>query len=295
MLLLNSMYRDFVRRATVRHQSEKPDFRVRRGGLQLAYRYTFIGDVYPQRAYFHVNGPILNSEFEWSDAGIKGKLVVTIHSNQIVAWFESQSALLDIPTARNQIQGTITAAVDAVALELATAYNVELIFYIDHSSGENGIFSVNMSQVREVVTPEDYVRDMRVANTASREPLYQRAIADYRQSILQAADTGFLCYRAIESLVHYFAEQNGIDNRKDKPKAVNLLNAALNVDPACIEFLRDKAGSVRHGKVEFISGPDRVCANRTTRSILLRFSAWYQDPASKWPESIKLDSDANTT
>jgi len=104
----------------------------------------------------------------------------------------------------------------------------------------------------------------------AKEPLFRRATADFKNAIRYPNDTGFFCYPAIESLLHRYIER---DPSLDKKAAISKLASDLNVDPACLQCLRNLSDEPRHGRAHSISGQDRTRAIRATREILLRFAS----------------------
>jgi hypothetical protein len=82
----------------------------------------------------------------------------------------------------------------------------------------------------------------------------QRAFADLREAIRSPKDTGFFCYRAIESLRQFFVVEL---NAPDK-QSWEVLRTALQIDRPTIDYVKTFADSARHGAGAAISDGERA-------------------------------------
>jgi len=95
----------------------------------------------------------------------------------------------------------------------------------------------------------------------------QRAFADLREAIRSPKDTGFFCYRAIESLRQFFVVEL---NAPDK-QSWEVLRTALQIDRPTIDYVKTFADSARHGAGAAISDGERAEVFKKTWSIVGQF------------------------
>jgi hypothetical protein len=181
---------------------------------------------------------------------------------------------------RNIVNDVLSALVDAAALEAVVSYDVELKSVHCVEDRMTRVFgadvpglSISDNEYRQLEAFPHFV-------LSGRLPLFRRAVADFKRSIKYAGDTGFHCYRAVESLINFVQEAKGIT---DKKAAIAALEQDLKLDAACIEMLRQLGGRSRHGGVASISGPERSTAIKVTQEILRRFAATQSTSASAPP------------
>jgi hypothetical protein len=96
----------------------------------------------------------------------------------------------------------------------------------------------------------------------------RRALADLRQAIRSPSDTGFYCYRAVESLRHAFVRETDKDDTEPSWIA---LKQALNYDRSFIEKIEFYGGNQRHGKEMWMPWIDREICLRNAWEIVDRF------------------------
>lgn len=234
--------------------------------------YILFGVVHPQRAVLEFSR--VGMEFSHPPARLNGTATISIHKNQIVVSVVTAEPTTDFYTLRNVIGAFISILTDCAALRSVVAYEVELISVHDVAANSTLVFgadvpglSIGANELRSLDLNPPFI-------VASKLPLFANAIGDFRQAIRQAGQTGFLCYRAVESLLHNIGEVESIG---DKKQAIQKLEEILNVDSVCIERLRSLGGPGRHGLPVWIAGEERLLALRITRDILERFAAYY-DP-----------------
>ncbi|MBD1881456.1 hypothetical protein NC997_14080 [Trichocoleus sp. DQ-A2] len=117
------------------------------------------------------------------------------------------------------------------------------------------------------------------------QPL-RRALANLREAIREPNDTGFFCFRAIESIRQHFYEPQ--DRDTDKPSWERLRNS-LRIDRSWIDALTKsyEAGNQRHGKSPYMSGENRVSAMLHTWKVVDRFCLYLDNGAVQLAEEIE--------
>lgn len=107
-----------------------------------------------------------------------------------------------------------------------------------------------------------------------------------REAIRQPNDTGFFCYRAIESIRQHFYEPQ--DGKKDGP-SWERLRSSLRIDRSWIGALTEsyEASNQRHGKTPYMSGENRVSAMQHTWKAVDRFCLYLDNGAVQLAEEIE--------
>lgn len=234
------------------------------------YHYVFSGVVYPERAHLELGAPI-PFEFQNIAFGISGNVQLSIYKNQIIVNFTTANRIVDMPALRNLMTDFVASVVDIAGFNGVVGYEVDLRSVCSIHEQTTEVFGVNIPGLS---IGNDEIRKYEINDLLSlccRVALFRRALGDFKNAIRHPIDTGFFCYRAVESILNYVRDA---DNLKGKPEAINRLNGILNLDPTCIELLRDLGGDVRHGKIVSITGSQRHQAIRVTREILQRFAVY---------------------
>lgn len=108
-------------------------------------------------------------------------------------------------------------------------------------------------------TPVDELIKLAVSNVYLRS-----SHSDLNSAIMSPNDTGFYCYRAIESLMQEFKTES----RKAWPR----FRDALQVTQAWIKPLTDNSTSNRHGELKGLSGQERVFLMQRSWTLVYRFA-----------------------
>ena len=125
---------------------------------------------------------------------------------------------------------------------------------------------------------------LQIFKVVGQEPLFRSALSDFKDAIIYPNNTNLFCYPAVEPIINLIKTEK---NLTDKNEAIAELERLLNIDKACISFLRSLNINVRHGKVEWISGQDRLTAIKITKEIITRFIA-YRNKTDLTFDTLKL-------
>ena len=231
--------------------------------------YVFSGTVTPERAWTEFQKISFNINHQ--EADISGYITFQSFKNQIICRFISDVEISSIFTLKNIISDNVQMVLDSACLDTtaATLVDIKSCCYVE--ADHIYVFGVNVEEIgiTNAENREVFIEPILMLSAQNR--YFRRALGDFRQSIINGEDTGFYCYRAIESLINSIKSSESINNKKH---AIEILNARLNLSPECIERLRNLSGETRHGHPVWISGEDRVIAIRITREIIQRFSQW---------------------
>jgi hypothetical protein len=210
----------------------------------------------------------LEADIEVPAAGIKGKATVAIYENQVIVDLTIDNAA-DQEALRDIVADLVSLIVNGASLKLGVGYEVEIRTFYDVDQRDPAVFGADVKGFSLVQTGQTARVDLlSLFTVGGKEPLFRRAIADFKSAIRVPADTGFYCYRAVESLINHVKKTSGIS---DKKAAISSLESSLKLDSACIQLLRELGGDVRHGHVSTITAQERVQALRITQEILERF------------------------
>lgn len=248
------------------------------------YHYVFSGVVYPERAHLELGAPI-QLGYRNVDFDVLGNVQLSIYKNQIILDFTTANRILDILTLRNLMTDFVASVVDIAGFSGVVGYEVDLRSVCSIHEQTTEVFGVDIPGLS---IRNDEIRKYEISDLLSlcgSVGLFRRALSDFKNAIRHPIDTGFFCYRAIESILNYVRDA---DNLKGKPEAINRLNDILNLDPTCIELVRDLGGDVRHGKIVSITGSQRHQAIRVTREILQRFVVHLKSGPGAAPDSTLL-------
>ncbi|MFS2010423.1 hypothetical protein ACCD06_11170 [Azospirillum sp. CT11-132] len=244
----------------------------------MTYTYVLSGVVTPERAMLELGTPF-GVKFRHPEAGIHGDIRLTIYKNQITCILVSETKILNPFTAKNVLGDFIQQVTDAACLEAVVGYVVDIVSLTDTQSGETIVFGPSETTIG-IKNDEMMNLDLfGIISAASQNPYVGRALADFRSAVRYPGDTGFFCYRATESLIQHVKSVESL-NDKQKKTAIAILENQLKLAPECLETLRDMAGEVRHGKVVWVDGDQRIRALTLTREIIKRYVAISENLAS---------------
>lgn len=114
------------------------------------------------------------------------------------------------------------------------------------SSAEKLVFGIDVPALSGLVDRAGITINDMFHLLSKQEGNYLRhALADVREAIKSPRDTGFFCYRAIESLKNCCAARNNLAS--DKDQAWELFRTTYQVEKDEIMFIKMFANHVRHG------------------------------------------------
>lgn len=115
------------------------------------------------------------------------------------------------------------------------------------------------------------------ALAAASDHLVRYALADLRSALESPDDTGFYCYRAIESIRHNYTEESD----KGDGDSWKRLREDLDVPRSEIDAFKMRADDRRHGRqLRAVSEDERRSALLTARKVVKRYV--YRDRRDSW-------------
>lgn len=239
------------------------------------YKYIFIGKVICE-VNICLNPQILQCQAV--DAGFIFDTLTTCTNSELHIFVSNISGKQDFLELRNYVRDNTRILIDTLNYAWGTGYDVEISRCIDVSTGATIIIDERVPELSDRQDERPFPSEKVLALALNSQPL-RLALANLREAVRMTGDTGFFCYRAIESIKqNFYAEQDGKD---DKP-SWNRLRDALRINRDWIDALTKhyEANNQRHGKSPYMLGESRVSAMLHAWKVVDRF-CMYLDNGSK--------------
>lgn len=231
-------------------------------------RYMFSGRILPERVAAEVVPPQKLS-IDVPDANLSFEATISVHASQVSVIVDAGSDLIDIPTMRNYVEWSVRILFDGYGYINCLGYDVEITSVVG-PKGEHTVFGVDMKAIGESESepPVDMAELWMLLTSGPESVALQRSLADLREAIRKPHDTGFFCYRAVESLRQAFVEPKDGDNTK---RSWERISSALQIDRSWITLLEQFGKPQRHGETPYMSGDDRIQALKRARTVVGRY------------------------
>jgi len=179
----------------------------------------------------------------------------------------TNSAINDIATFRNQIATIWKSIYDAATFLSGQAVTIEVLSLTEVETNRFWTFRDFVPELAESAHERPLPTEGFI-NLAIRNECVRSALADLNEAITSPNDTGFYCYRAIETLMQGCKQPGETDNKKAWPR----FREAVQVTQEWIKPLTDSSISNRHGEFKGLSGKDRVLLMKRSWTLLYRFA-----------------------
>ncbi|MFM9865397.1 MAG: hypothetical protein ACKVRO_17530 [Micropepsaceae bacterium] len=220
--------------------------------MPMKRRY-FSGVVLPQRAPLTITE--VRSQIVKADGSEYARLALNVYNNQITVTVETNET--DILTIRNLVRSEAEFVTNLAGFLVGYGYDVEITKAFDETLGETQVFGVDIP----VLAARAKYRDPMVSANAVFPLCFgelaiflRRCLADLSFAIKRLDDTGFYCFRAIESLRQAFGHELKLVSEVSQWKA---MADALRTSKQDSEKLRKHALSARHGIPRPLSDEER--------------------------------------
>jgi hypothetical protein len=230
-------------------------------------QYTFFGKVYPERC--NVSITEIRAKVATPGDEINGELRYYISLSQVTATFVCEKPVANVYTLKNYVEDAIRVALDALGYTMACGYDLEVTEMIDSLGNRPIVFGVGITAKEKAASDAGVsFEDIMEVFKDVRGGYLQLSLGDLREAIRVPKDTGFFCYRAIESLRQFFLREKGA---KDEKSSWEMLRSELRVDRADINAIKKLADPVRHGDSVAISDAQRAKTFIRTWGIVNKF------------------------
>jgi hypothetical protein len=228
-----------------------------------------MGAVHPVSSGWHLEDPV---HIPFSD----GKWMLIVKHSQFHVFIEGQKPD-DLPTFMNEVGSIVQGCLDSLGFHLVSPLRAEI---------RSMVIDGNMLIQRRPGWPElspELLTDPSIPHvTADRlqpflaaamcEPLVRFALADLRMAIESPDDTGYLAYRAVESVRQWFLVGEEDDDSARKQSWIDM-RAALEIDESRLRWLDRLARQRRHGAATLITESQRKESLLLARGVVARFIA----------------------
>ncbi len=239
------------------------------------FKYVFHGRVLPERANVEITGgPIIGIQ---TSTGFDLRVSFEIRKSLISIHVKSYGEINDFEEVRNFLLDYIRLHTDAYGYIKGYAYDAE----ITSVSGENNkpyiIFGVGIKELIDESSKRPFQNIDKIILLAINDKyrFLHGTLSNLRLSIKYPLDTGTFCYRAVESIRHYFAI--GDESKDSRKKAWEKMGRELNIDQSWTTRIADFALDPRHGKQKSISHQERVEVMQKTWAIIDRLLIYAQN------------------
>ncbi len=229
------------------------------------FRYDFYGKVLPERVKFSISVPPIRIKVE--EYGFDLQIALSILESQISVKIESEKEIADLFTLKNTVTEYVRLYTDTWGYLHGYSYDVE----ITSLSGENNvpyiIYGVDIPEITADHENRPYKQIGDILDVVWNPKYVQIriAFADLRRAIKYTNETGMFCYRAIESLMQFFKED------EDRNNAWLKLRTVLNVSREWIDEIGKYSTLPRHGQIVHLTGQKRTDLMKRTWAIIDRF------------------------
>jgi hypothetical protein len=239
--------------------------------------YVFSGRVIPERDALTISNPV---PFKLSIPGTKSPLngTANIQSSQISVTISDPEGV-DIYTLKNYVQDGIRVLVDSFGYLIGGGFDIEFDHAVDNE-GNQTVFRVVMKELFESRNERPFSQENLAAFfiLVSNSPQLCMALSNLRESIRSPSDTGFHCFRAIESLRQHFVTKED----KEKIDSWRRMNLTLRLDESWTKKLdtmsfTDLSQAQRHGEGRAMTWPERLSAMQRAWKVVDRFCTYLKN------------------
>ncbi len=217
--------------------------------------YIFQGIVLPERAQLSLQFTV---GFEHLSSGIKAAARVSILLNQVVVWIETEHDW-DIFDLRNVVANIVQGHLQMVGYLKGFAYDFELTRVLNQERSTDYVFGIDIPCLAArgaEIDLSDALSKLRDKTFGTSGVYLIRCFSDLTSAMKHADDTGFYCYRAIESLRHHCAAINSLTEESKSIQWAKFREIA-GCEEQILREIKAAADPLRHG--QFV---DSTSANR---------------------------------
>lgn len=217
--------------------------------------YLFLGLVHPERAQLTLN---CSFGFTHLTSATKAIARISISLNQIAVWIDTEVAW-DIYDLRNVVKSIVSHELEIIGFVKGYAYDVEIRRVLNPAHQIDYVFGVDIPCITERNKDIDLttrITDIRSKINGPEGVYLHRCFADLVSAMKNADDTGFYCYRAIESLRQHCIIKYGLDPTKKANQWLKLRDIA-GCSEDTLREIKESADASRHGEIAAITSEQR--------------------------------------
>jgi hypothetical protein len=231
----------------------------------MAEKYVFQGVIHPRRARVDVPSKITTRIKRGEH---QGDASVHINAGEVFVIFDLEGELENLTSLRNLIENLLQSVVDPICYLTGNLLTPEISSVV-LPDGESQTFGVSVPEVdgweAEGKLTEEVSRIMALYD--GDEGNYLRSsLADFKMAMDAPHETGFYCFRAIESIRQKFYTED-----RSKKESWQAMRETLNIEEDDIRFVQQFADSRRHGDVIDVPGQSRKEILHLTWRMIWKF------------------------
>ncbi len=229
-----------------------------------SWDYILYGKILPERVNwsFKVENVILSEP----DFGYKYNVSLFVDLSIITVHVKSDNEIIELDSLRNFIRDYIRLFCDSYGYIKGYAYDLEITSIFDITNSKSTIFGVQIYELEQESSkrPIQKFGDMVNIMSNGQNNELRLSLNNLRLAIQHPTDTGMYCYRAIESLMQYF-------NNNDNDATWKMFRDNLNISKIFLKPIMDKSWPSRHGKPIPITHNERVDVMKRAWAVVDRF------------------------
>ncbi len=218
--------------------------------------YYFQGVVLPERAQLSLHFTL---SFSHITSRVAGVAKVSIVLNQVAVWIESDHEW-DIFDLRNVVKNLVQSNLDMVGYIKGYSYDFEITRVLNPSRSVDYVFGIDIPCLADRNKSLDLNAELiklREKTVGQNGVFLARCFSDLASAMKNADDTGFYCYRAIESLRHHCAAIHGLSS-SDKSTQWKKFREVIVCDENMLLSIKQAADPLRHGEAVGSTSDDRA-------------------------------------
>jgi hypothetical protein len=219
--------------------------------------YLFTGIVLPERA--HLSFKLAALPLTHFSSGFSAVAMVSVASNQIAICIKTEHDW-DIFDLRNLVKYIISSHIAMIGYLKGYVYDAEITRVICEQAGIDYVFPIDipcLAKRQEAIVLQEAFPQLQAKVFGPRGMFVNRCLADLSSAMRNADDTGFYCYRAVESLRHHCASTHNLKG-EGKVNQWTKFRQVAGCDESVVREIQRAAEAVRHGELVPITSSERA-------------------------------------
>lgn len=227
--------------------------------------WTFYARVLPERVPLTFSLPLAKVELPFTGTNVS--LETAIFTSQVVVRLVHESGPeSNVGELRNAVEQYLRTSLDVIGYEMGFGLDVDMISAQRLGSHDWHVFGINIPALAARSRFGRGGLPAELLAAIGSEPKAQMALSDFREAMKIPAQTGFYCYRCVETIMQWFRVEG-----ETKASAWSKLRGDLKIDEDVLKMLQGFAASARHGEYAGMSDADRLQCFTYTDEIIFRF------------------------
>lgn len=231
----------------------------------LKETYLFEGVVYPERAQLSLN---LGLRFSHIASGKPAEARISVILNKVAVWVDTYEEW-DVYDLRNVVRTMLQNEISFLGFFKGFSYEVEVTRVLNRKLNVDFIFGIDIACITERCrsVSDENIAKLRDKFIGVDGIFFHRSLNDFIAAMKNADDTGFYCYRAIESLRQQCARKYDID-LKNKGQQWEKLREISGTEETILREIKSAADPTRHGDVHSMDSTNRAALLTKTWNII---------------------------